>query len=134
MFLYIYIYELTCTYFTNDEFIQKPQFVSLQSSSLASCRPCWYLPSILNTLAPSRASVLVWLSLLVLPVIISDFYPVENESGSVMSDSLRPHVLYSLWNSPVQNTGVVSCSLFQGIFPTQGSNPGLPRCRRILYR
>ena len=25
-------------------------------------------------------------------------------------------------------------SLFQGIFPTQGSNPGLPPCRRILYR
>ena len=24
-------------------------------------------------------------------------------------------------------------SLFQGIFPTQGSNPGLPHCRRILY-
>ena len=23
--------------------------------------------------------------------------------------------------------------LFQGIFPTQGSNPGLPHCRRILY-
>ena len=25
-------------------------------------------------------------------------------------------------------------SLLQGIFPTQGSNPGLPRCRRILYQ
>ena len=24
--------------------------------------------------------------------------------------------------------------LLQGIFPTQGSNPGLPHCRRILYR
>ena len=24
-------------------------------------------------------------------------------------------------------------SLLQGIFPTQGSNPGLPHCRRILY-
>ena len=29
------------------------------------------------------------------------------------------------WNSPGQNTGVSSCSLLQGIFPTQGSNPGL---------
>ena len=27
----------------------------------------------------------------------------------------------------------VSCSLFQGIFPTQRSNPGLPHCRQILY-
>ena len=30
-------------------------------------------------------------------------------------------------------TGVGSCSLLQGIFPTQGSNPGLPHWRRILY-
>ena len=26
-----------------------------------------------------------------------------------------------------------SLSLLQGIFPTQGSNPGLPYCRQILY-
>ena len=32
-----------------------------------------------------------------------------------------------------QNTGVGSLSLLQGIFPTQGSNPSLPHCRRILY-
>ena len=32
-----------------------------------------------------------------------------------------------------QNTGVESLSLLQGIFPTQGSNPGLPHCRWILY-
>ena len=41
---------------------------------------------------------------------------------------------YSPWNSPGQNTGVGSCSLLQGIFSTQGSNPGLPHCRRILYQ
>ena len=33
-----------------------------------------------------------------------------------------------------QNTGVGRLSLRQGIFPTQGSNPGLPHCRRILYQ
>ena len=27
-----------------------------------------------------------------------------------------------------------SLFLLQGIFPTQGSNPGLPHCRRILYQ
>ena len=32
------------------------------------------------------------------------------------------------------NTGVGSPSLLQGIFPTQGSNPGLQHCRRILYQ
>ena len=49
-----------------------------------------------------------------------------------MSDSLQPHRLYSPWNSPHQNTGLGSLSLLQGIFPTQGLNPGLPHCRRIL--
>ena len=50
----------------------------------------------------------------------------ENESRSVVSDSLQPHGLYRPWNSPGQNTGVGSFYLLQGIFPTQGSNPGLP--------
>ena len=36
-------------------------------------------------------------------------------------------------DSPGQNTGAGSRSLLQGIFPTQGSNPGLPHCRQILY-
>ena len=36
-------------------------------------------------------------------------------------------------DSPGKNTGVGSRSLLQGIFPTQGWNPGLPHCRRILY-
>ena len=56
----------------------------------------------------------------------------KSESGSVMSSSLRPYGLYSPWNSPGQNTGVGSLSLFQGIFTTQGWNPGLPHCRRIF--
>ena len=51
-----------------------------------------------------------------------------------MTDSLHPHGLYSPWNSPDQNTGVSSLSLLQGIFPTQGSNPGLLHCRQILYQ
>ena len=45
---------------------------------------------------------------------------------SVVFDSLRPCGLYSPWNSPGQNTGVASLSLLQWIFPTQGSNSGLP--------
>ena len=50
-----------------------------------------------------------------------------SESHSVVSD------LYSPWNSLGQNTGVSSLSFLQGIFPTQGSNPGLLHCRQILY-
>ena len=56
----------------------------------------------------------------------------ESECCSVMSDSLRPHGLYSPWNSPGKNTGVGRLSVLQGIFPTQGSNPGLQHCRWIL--
>ena len=64
------------------------------------------------------------------------YYILILQSGSclVVSNSLWPHGLYSLWNSPGQNTGVGSLSLLQGIFPTQGSNPGLPHCRWILYQ
>jgi len=51
--------------------------------------------------------------------IISFFFKNENENLSVVSDSLRPHGLYSSWNSPGQNTGVGSRSLLQGIFPTK---------------
>ena len=47
----------------------------------------------------------------------------DSESHSVMSDSLRPHGLYSPWNSLGQNTGMGSLSLLQRIFPTQGLNP-----------
>ena len=55
-------------------------------------------------------------------------------SESLSCLTLQPHGLYSPWNSPGQNTGVGSRSLLQGIFPTQGQNPGLPRCRWILYQ
>ena len=58
----------------------------------------------------------------------------QSESHSAVSNSLRLHGLYSPWNSPGQNIGVGSLSLLQVIFPTQGSNPGLPHCRWILYQ
>ena len=58
----------------------------------------------------------------------ADILPVksESESCSFVSNSLRPQGLYSPWNSPGQNTGVVSLSLLQGIFPTQGLHSGSP--------
>ena len=57
---------------------------------------------------------------------------------SVMSDSLQPHGLQPTrllcpWDLPGMNTGVGNHSLLQSIFPTQGSNLGLPHCRQILY-
>ena len=55
-----------------------------------------------------------------------------------MSNSLRPHVLYSTrlmcpCGSLGKNTGVGCQSLLQGIFLTQGSNRGLLHCRQIHY-
>ena len=55
-------------------------------------------------------------------------------SHSVVSNFLQSHGLYSSWNSPGQNAGVGSLFLLQGTLPTQGSNPGLPHCRWILYQ
>ena len=55
-----------------------------------------------------------------------------------MADSLWPHGLQPTrllcpWDSPDKNTTVGCHALFQGIFPTQGSNPGYPQCRWIVY-
>ena len=75
------------------------------------------------------------------------FFPLPNSSlcnnvcvsHSVLSDSLQTHglqptrLLYPR-NSLGKNTGVGCHSLLQGIFPTQGSIPGLLHCRQILYR
>ena len=36
-------------------------------------------------------------------------------------------------DSPGKNTEMGCHFLLPGVFPTQGSNPGLPHCRRILY-
>ena len=59
-------------------------------------------------------------------------------SHSVLSDSWRPPELQTTGSSvhgdaPGKDTGVGCHDLLQGIFPTQGSNAGLPHCRRILY-
>ena len=60
-------------------------------------------------------------------------------SRSFESDSLGPHGLYPTRllcprDFQGKNTEVGSYSLLQGIFPTQGSNLGLPHCRQILYQ
>ena len=68
---------------------------------------------------------------------------VKSVSHSVLSHSLRldgllcpwePSGLLCPWDFPGKTTGVGCHSLLQGIFPTQGSNPGLLHCRQMLYR
>ena len=58
----------------------------------------------------------------------------ESESHSVVSNSLRPHGLYSPWKSPGQNTELGSLSLLQEISPTQELNSGLPHLQANLYQ
>ena len=83
---------------------------------------------------------------LVSPALVGVFFttgatqeaPSESVCRSVLSGSLLLHGLWSPrlhypWNSPGKNTGVVSHSLLQGIFLTQGLNPSLLHCRQILY-
>ena len=65
------------------------------------------------------------------------FSALENENNKLLSHVWlfeAPWTIYSPWNSPGQNTRVGSFPLLQGIFPTQGSNPGFPHCRWILYQ
>ena len=45
---------------------------------------------------------------------------------------LKPTRLLCPWDFPGKNTGVGCHFLRQEIFPTQGSNPGLPHCRQTL--
>ena len=50
----------------------------------------------------------------------------ESESRSVVSDSLRPHGLFSPWNSPGQDTGVGSTpGDLQWDSPGDLPNPGI---------
>ena len=54
--------------------------------------------------------------------------------GKVMSLLFNMLSRLVIMSSPGKNTRVGSRSLLQGIFPKQGSNPGFPHCRWILYQ
>ena len=54
-------------------------------------------------------------------------------SNSLLPHELQPTRLFGPWDFPGMNTGVGCHFLLQGIFPTQGLNPGLPYCRQMLH-
>ena len=74
---------------------------------------------------------------------------MKSEWGA--EERARYYIIYKVWSdfcnpvdcsppglsvhrdSPGKNTGVDCHFLLWGIFPTQGSNPGFPHCRGILY-
>ena len=55
-----------------------------------------------------------------------DLYRKWSESRPVVSDSLRPHGLYSPWNSPGQDTGVGSQFPSPADLPNPGIEPRSP--------
>ena len=55
------------------------------------------------------------------------------QSCPTLCDPMDPHSPPGSSDSPGRNTRVGCHSLLQGIFPIQGSNPGLLCCRQILY-
>ena len=65
-------------------------------------------------------------------------YPFSKDLPNPGREPRSPALqVYSLPAEPQgkpKNTGGGSLSLLQRIFPTQGSNPGLPHCRQILYQ
>ena len=54
-------------------------------------------------------------------------------SNSMWRHEWQPTRLCRPWDFPGKNTGVSCHFLLQGMFPTQGSNPGLLHCRQMLY-
>ena len=54
--------------------------------------------------------------------------------NSLQPNGLQPTRFLCPWDFPVKDTGVGCHFLLQGVFPTQGSNPGLLHCRQILYQ
>ena len=67
--------------------------------------------------------------LLAVPCLVTQSCPVLCNSMDYSPPGSIAH-----GDSPGKNTGVGCHALLQGIFPTQGLNPALPYCRRILYQ
>ena len=94
---------------------------------------------LLSSLSPNDPTILHILRYTISVIFSFLLSQSGSQSLSVVSRSLQPHGLQTSrllcpWNSLSQNTGVGSCSLLQGIVPTQGSNPGLLHCRQIFYQ
>ena len=66
---------------------------------------------------------------------MSVVFNLQSENRSVVSDSLQPpwtdYTVHGIFQARILES---VASLLQGIFPTQGSNPGLLHCRQILYQ
>ena len=77
------------------------------------------------------------------PALQADSLPSELQGRSKSLSRAQPFAtpttvtytkLFRPWDFQGKSTGVGCHFLLQGIFPTQGSNPGLSHCRQTLYR
>ena len=90
----------------------------------------------------SYVSTLLWITLKKVSLVLkSDLFwcwcccwVTSVVSHSVQHYGLQPARLFCQWDSPDKNAGVGCHALLRGLFPTQGSNPGLLNCRQILNR
>ena len=117
--------------------LQSPSAMILEPKKIKSVTVSIVSPSICHEVMGLDAMILVFWMFSFRPTFsLSSFTFIKRlfSSSSLSSDSLWLHGLYCPWNSPSQNTGVGNPSLLQGIFPTQGSNPGLSHCRQILFQ
>ena len=117
----------------------------MPSSHLIHCHPLLILPSIFPSIrvfpmsrffTSGGQSIGVSASTSVLPMNIQDRFPL-GWTGCPQKLKSCPTLCDPMdypWNSSGQNKGVGSLSLLQGIFPTQGSNSGLPHCRFFTRR
>ena len=120
-----------------------PSYLSLSSFSSSTSLSKWCLKiatfSASHPFFPSHTRILLCVFFSVSKAPFSLWPNMKSCVGrSVVSHSLCDPVDCSppgssSWNSPGKNTGMGSHSLLQGIFPTQGSNLGLPHCRQGLY-
>ena len=104
MYIYMYIAVCVCSVVCN------------------SLRPHGLQPSRLRVHGIHRARILEWVA-----------FPFSRGSCEPRSPTSETDFLLSEPPGKPKNTGVDSPSFLQGVFLIQGSNPGLPHCRWILY-
>ena len=71
------------------------------------------------------------LTVVMVIIILSSAFPLIKETATILLQMVPKGVIHG--DSPGKNTGVGCHALLQGIFPTQGSKPGILHCRQILY-
>ena len=102
----------------------------LVSPCLTLCKPMDCSLSGFSVHGIFKARILEWVAL----SWSRSLFPSPNPGFELTSPTLQADSLPAEPPQKPKNTGVGSPSLLQRIFLTQGSNPGLPPCRQILYQ